>query len=1175
MPRKPAVFCFDSVITAIINTQPGQERNMYPYLRDLFVHVLGHTVDNIIVDSPQRHGRGAPDLVIRVGTSVIDAKNHEITHDWVVMEAKSDAGTFAHAEKRETIFNEKAKYITIGTQWFLMIDPQQIIARPVAMGSQLRFNPENDIVLPWHNLTPEKFQTELYFLHADNTANSPALRDFRAGDESKIAVVKVDLPEDQKRQLTKTEKERLQLGRRDFLNAIKKSTQLLQSACHQALTDWEQEIGDLQRQLKEFDECWQGYKLQFEPVRIRGKRINGKEEKQAHDRQARQLAKQLKQNINIGKLAARILPDYYERTGKHAAADKKLADLMFAAESANLILARILLLRFFEDHNFFGNKKYVCNGGVEVLQKVITHHNLGSGVILKFAYKKGAATYADAFDFTDLNWVLASPNRQVSQAIELTMMYLSFFDFSSISGDILSGIYDRFLDPQQRKEMGEFYTPPSIARYIVRRLDIKPEDSVFDPACGSGTFLLEAFAHMTRGDLHAGRAVYAKIQKVLANVGGNDLNPFSATMSHIQMLWHLLPLKEQLKAKGFPDIHITGGVNAITVRGGLDEQSGDIYETLDQPVHDFVVGNPPYVRPERRNTQADSHSEEFFAPLGGVRKDLYSLFIYKALASWCRPASEEKKAGRLGFVLPLSFCDNKSNEELRRLFMPGSKFRIIEIVDMEAIAPRVFDAAVNPIILLAENKPAQEADTITIRTAGQACIVGEQEHDFDIEQAATANFRYAEVWRGDRILTKLTPQRQAIAAKMAATPTTLADIARVFWVGKKGNTIKAWRNTPPEEIFSQDEPNKLKWEEKQMLGMGAAFRRRFATATDNSGCDFYKGENIRACRTEGEPAKKNILPDSVDDPSFWKYRDILPACGYAFLQIALGITAARFNPRQCAFLNTATLFFPNQQWESFPLDAALLSRLYQFYYAMYLREGAMSHSYRSHVYPRNLRMLPLPAALQESTKELTALRTQFLRLCETTQNRSLALRRALQESGAISLQIACRNRNLTMDCALSLQTGAVKINAATTAAIVPQKDGEYDVLHLTDKHWFAISGGDVAAFAAAALTVFHQQKITREDFCAMDIPRDTAALTKFTRAVGEYDQGGDEKQLTATLDRIDAIVGAAFRLSADEIAFVQQQMRDDDFFASHSPQLALCRPTAARLVRITVPLRPL
>ncbi|WOV91582.1 MAG: N-6 DNA methylase [Candidatus Zeuxoniibacter abyssi] len=128
--------------------------------------------------------------------------------------------------------------------------------------------------------------------------------------------------------------------------------------------------------------------------------------------------------------------------------------------------------------------------------------------MLREAYKKGGEIYGETFDKTDLDWVLNCPSKFVSRAVEMMMLLLSRFDFSTISGDILTGIYDRFLDRGQRKAMGEFYTPPSVARYIVRRLNIRQTDSVFDPACGSGTFLLEAFEHMTSGDIRSGRGDY-------------------------------------------------------------------------------------------------------------------------------------------------------------------------------------------------------------------------------------------------------------------------------------------------------------------------------------------------------------------------------------------------------------------------------------------------------------------------------------------------------------------------------------------------------------------------------------------------------------------------------------------------------------------------------------------
>ena len=1140
---------------------------MYPYIRDLFLHVLGHDRDHIIVDSSQDESGNAPDLVIRAGTGVFESpkgkksKANEIKHDWVVVEAKDEPGAFDKHADREKIFNEKSKYIRLGTEYFVMIDPQRIVVRPVAMRSQLKFDPSLDIEASWEGMTRKKFCDTFECLHCNHAKELSALRNFRAGDESQIAVVKVDLPAAEKAKLTAAEKKRLQIARDDFLEAIRQSTGILQSACVRALGKLKTEIANMAREFREFDKRWKGHTLSFDPVKIEGKDVQGMDEQAEHGRQSSRLASVIRRRPSIAKLVDRALPAYVARTGNI----KNRAP--FACESANLILARILLMRFFEDHNFFGKKKYVCNGGIAELQQFIEHRERGYAIVLQTAYYEGAKIYADAFDYTDMDWVLDSDNGEVSRAIELAMLYFSRFDFSTVSGDILTGIYDRFLDRKQRKQMGEFYTPPSVARHILERLDAKAGDIVFDPACGSGTFLLEAFARMTNGDVRDGLGNWAQAKKALSCIGGNDLNPFSAVIARIQMLWHLLPLKEELKkylAKQegwFSDIQIADSFNALIPLGM--SRRGSPYETFDDSISDVVVGNPPYVRPERTTNFADAKTMDFFADIGGVGKNLYDLFVYKALAHWCKKGDGGQKPGRIGFIIPLSFCDSNNSEPLRKLFAPGGQFRVMEIVDMESIAPHVFDAAVNPIILFAENRPAKKSDKIIIRLAGKSCIVSDEKRVFDFNKVSVSSFRYGEIWTEDgRILTKTNHKRRQLAAKIAACGQTLADIARSYWVGRNGgNKITRWRDTSPEECFGNSD-NGPTWEEKKWLGMGASFKNKWKEGTSGDGMDFYKGVNIRACRIEGEPKRRNIAPDSVTDPSFWKYRNILPSRGCAFLRIATGVTAAPFNPQEIVFLSTATLLFPNSEWDSFPIDIATMSRIFQFYYAINLRKGAVSHSYRSSLSTNNLRMMPWPTALKKSAAKFENMRAKFLVLCENISSRPAALNRAMQAAGAVALKDDCRAQGALPEWSDRVKKSALKnFQAPKTDSIsLHQTNGKHLLsldgqLAFDNAFWFKVGSIDIARRAAAALTIFNGESIDKEKILGMRIPKDAAALKKFVRAVADYDNGNDVKKLNHLLDNIDAIVGGAFGLSAGDIRYIQKEMREDEFLQHIRPNL--------------------
>lgn len=47
-------------------------------------------------------------------------------------------------------------------------------------------------------------------------------------------------------------------------------------------------------------------------------------------------------------------------------------------------------------------------------------------------------------------------------------------------------------------DSGEFYTPRPVVRFMVERVDPQIGEKVLDPACGTGGFLTESFAHMAR-----------------------------------------------------------------------------------------------------------------------------------------------------------------------------------------------------------------------------------------------------------------------------------------------------------------------------------------------------------------------------------------------------------------------------------------------------------------------------------------------------------------------------------------------------------------------------------------------------------------------------------------------------------------------------------------------------
>src|SRR4029078_9773481 len=66
---------------------------------------------------------------------------------------------------------------------------------------------------------------------------------------------------------------------------------------------------------------------------------------------------------------------------------------------------------------------------------------------------------------------------------------------SDILGDAYEYLIKKFADLTNKKA-GEFYTPRTIVRLMVRMLDPREGDSIYDPACGTGGMLLESIHHV-------------------------------------------------------------------------------------------------------------------------------------------------------------------------------------------------------------------------------------------------------------------------------------------------------------------------------------------------------------------------------------------------------------------------------------------------------------------------------------------------------------------------------------------------------------------------------------------------------------------------------------------------------------------------------------------------------
>ena len=307
------------------------------------------------------------------------------------------------------------------------------------------------------------------------------------------------------------------------------------------------------------------------------------------------------------------------------------------------------------------------------------------------------------------------------------------------SDHILGWIYQAFLDntPKQ-KQRGQFYTPESIADYIVSQtLDmIQFENirsvssfSVLDLACGSGAFSLKAFEQF-----------YARYQQ-LPECPIDSLKNESVDVPHRILKNHLFLVDNDpwacqisainlyLKAKRLePNCHI-GQMNIFCVDAlkrwehapdpqstngqgttsdnGYDAENFHNIKSVFTRKYDIVVGNPPYIVINQLRTAKELIHQYQSYQSAAFKINTFALFVERGIELL-------KPDAILGMIVPNTLLTQVYFEPLRQYILETSTIRYL--LDTK----RMFDNAFveNCILLLQRehNEGKRRQNVIECRT---------------------------------------------------------------------------------------------------------------------------------------------------------------------------------------------------------------------------------------------------------------------------------------------------------------------------------------------------------------------------------------------------------------------------------------------------------------------------
>ena len=327
--------------------------------------------------------------------------------------------------------------------------------------------------------------------------------------------------------------------------------------------------------------------------------------------------------------------------------------------------------------------------------------------------------------------------------------------------------YEPFLeafDPELRKQLGVWYTPDEIVRYMVERTDRALREElgiengladekvyVLDPCCGTGAYLVEVLKRIKRTiDEQGGDALSANDLKraAMERVYGFEILPAPFVVAHLQLGLLLQtegsPLAEGERVGVFLTNALAGWEPPAEPKKQLPfafhalEEERDAAERVKREEKILVIiGNPPYngfagmaVEEERSLSNAYRTTKRAPLPQGQGLNDLYVRFFRMAE----RRIVEMSGAGVVCYVSNYSWLDGLSFTGMRERYleafdliqidcMNGDKYKTGKVTPDGKPDPSIFSTRFNPegiqvgtaISLLVRREQHAEANAVKFR----------------------------------------------------------------------------------------------------------------------------------------------------------------------------------------------------------------------------------------------------------------------------------------------------------------------------------------------------------------------------------------------------------------------------------------------------------------------------
>lgn len=282
--------------------------------------------------------------------------------------------------------------------------------------------------------------------------------------------------------------------------------------------------------------------------------------------------------------------------------------------------------------------------------------------------------------FSDSDKMELTPEALV--AVASAFQAKKFFDADL---DIIDAAFEYMINPEQKPDKGQFFTPRPVVKMCVKMLNPKPDEYVLDPACGPGGFLIHSLYWVTARYLEARYKrdmANRKFQYANSRLFGIDFDPRLARVAKAMML---------IAGDGKANVY---RVNSLDAREWANRPDG-LVAAIQDGRFDVVMTNPPFAgnisQPEILGgfDLAYKGDPSLHRRVNRLTRDV--LFVERCLR-FLRPG------GRMAIVLPQGNLNNISAEYIRRWVM--DKARVLAVVGLHVNTFKPFTGTKTSVLFL-------------------------------------------------------------------------------------------------------------------------------------------------------------------------------------------------------------------------------------------------------------------------------------------------------------------------------------------------------------------------------------------------------------------------------------------------------------------------------------------